>query len=104
MLVPASNKILDDCDLGWCGRVFQLQVLDCFQFLAQKEQIWINDGLYTKFNRQSDSKDTGFGHSSEDVAAFKSPDVETFLATTGLYSSRPRTTSPTYQSLTLTEK
>ena len=47
--------------------------------LAQKEQIWINDGWYTKFNRLSDSRDTGFGHSSEDVAAFKSPDVETVL-------------------------
>jgi len=47
--------------------------------LAQKEQLWVSNGWYQKFNRSSDPKDTGFGHSPEDVAAFKSPDVETLL-------------------------
>ena len=32
-----------------------------------------------KFNRPSDPEDIGFGHSLEQVAAFKSPDVETLL-------------------------
>ena len=35
---------------------------------------------HAKFNRPDDKKDVGFGVSSEDVAAFKSPDVETLLA------------------------
>lgn len=47
--------------------------------LTEKEQIWISGGWYNKFNRPSDPKDTGFGHSSEDVAAFVSPDVDTLL-------------------------
>lgn len=39
------------------------------------EQVYIKDGWYAEFNRQPDPKDVGFGHSSEQVAAFKSPDV-----------------------------
>lgn len=34
---------------------------------------WIAQGWYSKFNRAADPSDTGFGDSSEDVAAFKSP-------------------------------
>lgn len=47
--------------------------------LTQEEQLWVSNGWYQKFNRSFCPKDTGFGHSSEDVAAFKSPDVETLL-------------------------
>ena len=45
-----------------------------------EEQLWISHGWHAKFNRASDRKDIGFGHGSEDVAAFKSPDAETLLA------------------------
>ena len=44
-----------------------------------KEQIWITDRWYSKFNRKPDPTDTGFGHSSEDVANFQSPDTKTLL-------------------------
>jgi len=47
--------------------------------LMGEEQLWIKDGWYTRFNRASDPSDIGFGHSLEDVAAFKSPDVTTQL-------------------------
>lgn len=47
--------------------------------LMGKEQVWISDKWYTSFNRAPDASDTGFGHSSEDVAAFRSPEVKTFL-------------------------
>lgn len=43
------------------------------------EQLWISDGWYARFNRAPDASDTGYHHSSEDVAGFKSPDVETQL-------------------------
>ncbi|MFC1864422.1 DUF664 domain-containing protein [Chloroflexota bacterium] len=33
-----------------------------------------------KFDRPADTKDTGFGHTPEQVAAFKSPDVDTLLS------------------------
>ena len=47
--------------------------------LLGSEQLWISKEWYAKFNRLPDAEDTGFGHSSQDVAAFKSPDAETLL-------------------------
>ena len=44
-----------------------------------KEQLWIKDGWHTRFNRPPDPADIGMGHSSEDVAAFKSPNVNVLL-------------------------
>ncbi len=45
-----------------------------------EEQLWIKGGWYAKFGRAAEPSDTGFGHSSEDVAAFRSPDGKTLLA------------------------
>ena len=47
--------------------------------LMGQEQLWTQDGWYRKFKRGPDPDDTGFGHSSEDVAAFKSPGAKTIL-------------------------
>lgn len=48
--------------------------------LIGEEQLWTKDGWHAKFNRAADSKDIGFGHSPEQVAALKAPDVETLLS------------------------
>ena len=48
--------------------------------LTGKEQLWLEDEWYARFNRPRDPQDWGFGHSSEDLAAFRSPDVQTLLA------------------------
>ena len=47
--------------------------------IMREEELWTKDGWYAKFNRAPDANDTGYGHSPEQVAAFKSPDVETLL-------------------------
>jgi len=47
--------------------------------LMAEEQLWIKDSWHTRFNRAPDPAETGFGHSSEDVAAFRSPDGKTLL-------------------------
>jgi len=47
--------------------------------LAGEQQVWMKDEWYTRFNRTPDPSDSGSGHKSEDVAAFKSPDVATLL-------------------------
>lgn len=44
-----------------------------------EEQLWIKDGWHAKFNRAPDPSETGFGHSSEEVAAFRSPDSKTLM-------------------------
>jgi hypothetical protein len=43
-------------------------------------QLWIKDEWFSKFKRNPDAQDTGFGHTSEDVAAFKSPEAEILIA------------------------
>ena len=47
--------------------------------LMGKEQIWITDEWHAKFNRQPEPNDVGFGHSPEQVSAFKSPEVKILL-------------------------
>ena len=47
--------------------------------LTGEEQLWIKDGWHAKFNCLADPDDTGFRHSSEEVSAFKSPNVELLL-------------------------
>ena len=69
-----------DCNsMGWLAwhltRVQDGHIAD----LMEKEQLWISDGWHAKFNRPADPRDSGFGHSPEQVAAFKSPDAETLL-------------------------
>jgi len=69
-----------DCNsIGWLAwhltRVQDDHVAD----LMGEEQLWIRDEWHARFKRPPDRKDIGFGHSSEDVAAFEPPDVETLL-------------------------
>jgi len=47
--------------------------------LAGEKQLWIKDNWHARFNRAPDPTDTGFGHSSEDIAVFRSPDSKTLL-------------------------
>ena len=71
---PDSNSI------GWLTwhltRVQDDHVAD----LMGEEQLWTKDGWHARFNRPPDPKDRGFGNSPEQVAAFKSPDIETLLS------------------------
>ncbi len=48
--------------------------------LMGEEQLWTKDGWHAKFNHPADLKDIGFGHTPEQVATFKSPDVDTLLS------------------------
>lgn len=69
-----------DCNsIGWIvwhlTRGQDSQIAD----LSGKEQLWIRDGWHAKFKRPAEAGDTGFGHTSEQVAAFKSPGAETLL-------------------------
>jgi uncharacterized damage-inducible protein DinB len=47
--------------------------------LKGDEQLWIREGWHAKFNRPAETMDFGLGHTPEDLAAFKSPDVKTLL-------------------------
>jgi hypothetical protein len=47
--------------------------------LMGEEQLYIKDGWHARFDRPADPMDFGTGHTTEQVAAFRSPEVETFL-------------------------
>ncbi len=70
-----------DCtSIGWLAwHVVRGQDRTIADF-TQEKQLWIKEGWHTIFKRIANLQDTGFGHTSEDVASFKSPDSKTILA------------------------
>lgn len=69
-----------DCNsMGWLAWHLTRVQDDHIADLMGEKQLWLSEEWHAKFNRPPHPKDIGFGHSSEDVAAFKSPDVETLL-------------------------
>jgi uncharacterized damage-inducible protein DinB len=69
-----------DCNsIGWLAWHLTRQQDAQISALMGEEQLWIKEGWYSKFNRSDDPKDIGFGHTPEQVAAFKSPDIQTLL-------------------------
>ncbi len=70
-----------DCNsIGWLAWHLTRQQDAQISSLAGEEQLWTKDGWHAKFNRPSDPRDVGFGQTPEQVAAFKSPNVDTLLA------------------------
>ena len=69
-----------DCNsMGWLTWHLTRVQDDHIADLMGEKQLWVSGGWHAKFNRPPNPKDIGFGHSSEDVAAFRSPDVKTLL-------------------------
>jgi len=69
-----------DCNsMGWLAWHLTRVQDDHIAGLMGEEQLWVKDGWHERFGRSSNSKDIGFGHTSEEVAAFKAPDVDTLL-------------------------
>ena len=69
-----------DCNsIGWLlwhlSRQQDVQVAS----LMAAEQLWIKDKWHARFYRAADPTDTGFGHTPEQVASFKSPAKQVFL-------------------------
>ena len=44
-----------------------------------EEHAWVTERWYERFGRSADPADRGRGHTSEQVAAFRAPDVETLV-------------------------
>ena len=69
-----------DCNsMGWLTWHLTRVQDDHIADLMGEEQLWLGDGWHARFNRPPEPKDIGFGHSSEDVVVFRSPDVATLL-------------------------
>jgi uncharacterized damage-inducible protein DinB len=69
-----------DCNsIGWLAWHLTRAEDDMLSAIMGEKQVWIKDGWHAKFGRPADARDSGFGHTPKDVAAFKSPDAETLL-------------------------
>ncbi len=69
----------DSNSMGWLAWHLTRSQDRAIAHLTGEEQLWIKDKWYVRFNRSSDPLDFGLGHTLEDIAAFKSPDVATLL-------------------------
>ena len=69
-----------DCNsMGWLTWHLTRVQDDHIADLMGEKQLWIENGWHARFNRAPNPRDIGFGHSSEDVGAFKSPRIEILL-------------------------
>lgn len=69
-----------DCNsIGWLVWHLTRQQDAQIASLTGGKQLWVTERWYTKFNQQPEPDDVGFGHSPEQVSAFKSPDSRTLL-------------------------
>ncbi len=69
-----------DCNsIGWLTWHLTRQHDAQVASLIGEDQLWINEDWHAKFGRASDPQDIGFGHTLEQVTAFKSPDIQTLL-------------------------
>jgi hypothetical protein len=72
-----------DCNsIGWLVWHLTRQQDAQIASLMGGKQLWVTDKWYTKFGRQPEPDDVGFGHSPEQVSAFKSPEPRTLLGYT----------------------
>jgi hypothetical protein len=69
----------DSNSIGWLLWHLTRQQDAQIAALMEEEQLWIKDGWHSKFDRPADPKDTGFGHTPEQVAAFRSPETNIML-------------------------
>jgi DinB superfamily len=69
----------DANSLGWTAwhltRVLDSEVAP----LMGEAQLWIRDGWHKRFKRPADPDDTGYGHTPEQVRAFRSPSARVQL-------------------------
>jgi hypothetical protein len=70
-----------DCNsIGWLVWHLTRQQDAQIASLMGEKQLWVTDKWYAKFGRPPEHDDVGFGHSPDQVSAFKSPQSRTLLS------------------------
>jgi len=69
----------DSNSIGWLVWHLTRQLDAQASDLMGEEQLWTKEGWHQKFGQDADAADIGFGHTPEQVAAFKPPDIQTLL-------------------------
>lgn len=70
---PESNSI------GWITWHLARVLDKLVSPIIGEEQLWLQDRWHTEFNRSPDPDDTGWGHTLEQVGAFKCPNPQILL-------------------------
>ena len=69
-----------DCNsIAWLAWHLTRAQDDHIASLAGQEQMWVADGWHERFGMEPDPSNIGFGHTPEQVAAFRAPDAQTLL-------------------------
>jgi hypothetical protein len=69
-----------DCNsIGWLAWHLTRVEDGHIAFLMGEEHLWVQDGWHARFGRPADPKDRGGGHTPENLANFKSPDIQTLI-------------------------
>jgi hypothetical protein len=69
-----------DCNsIGWLAWHAAREQDATMAYMTREDQLWIKEGWHDKFGRPADPRDYGTGHTLEQMASFRSPDVETIL-------------------------
>jgi hypothetical protein len=69
-----------DCNsIGWTTWHLSRALDGMISSLSGEEELWTRDTWCSKFNRPPDPADMGYGHGVEQLAEFKSPDINTLL-------------------------
>ena len=69
-----------DCNsIAWLAWHLTRVQDDHISSLASREQAWTDEGWHTRFGLEPDPSNVGWGHTPEQVAAFRSPDAQTLL-------------------------
>jgi hypothetical protein len=70
---PECNSI------GWLAWHLTRGQDSAISFLMREDQLWGREGWHEKFGRPADPRDGGSGHTPEDIASYKSPDIPTII-------------------------
>ena len=69
-----------DCNsMAWLAWHLTRVQDDHLSALAGREQAWTADGWHARFGMEPDSKNAGWGHTPEQVAAFRAPSSQALL-------------------------
>lgn len=70
-----------DCNsIGWTTWHLARALDGMMSSISGDEELWTKNGWHSKFNRPADAMDTGYAHTTEQVAAFQCPDIDILLS------------------------
>ena len=69
-----------DCNsIGWLAWHVAREQDSAISFLTKENQLWIKEDWNEKYGRPADPRDTGTGHTIEELGAFRSPGIQVAL-------------------------